>query len=130
MRLRYHGSLLVALMVAPVPSLAEGAVRHLDCTVTRVCAESGSCNAGTGTVAFSMAPVKTAQDGSGSYEIRYGDKRAPMQALSGSGPFHWKLGDEQNTLLVNSESELLWHVLDLARSPRASIRFLSCRYRQ
>jgi hypothetical protein len=86
------------LVLAPGLGCTEGAVRHFDCTIVRSCDGSGSCAAQSGKVSFSMAPVSTAPDGSGRYEIKYGSVRAPMHALSDSGPFHWKLGEEQNTL--------------------------------
>jgi hypothetical protein len=115
-------------VLAPGLGCTEGAVRHFDCTIVRSCDGSGSCAAQSGKVSFSMAPVSTAPDGSGRYEIKYGSVRAPMHALSDSGPFHWKLGDEQNTLLLNSEREMLWHQLNIGTPAKATVRFMTCRY--
>jgi hypothetical protein len=120
---------ICVLMLAPGMALAEGAVRQFDCTIVRTCDSSGSCIPESGKVTFSMAPVSTAPDGSGRFEIKYGSVIAPMQALSDAGPFHWKVGDEQNTLLLNSELEMLWHQLNIGASAAARVRFMTCRYR-
>jgi hypothetical protein len=116
------------LVLAPGLGWAEGAVRQFDCTIVRSCDGSGSCAALNGTVSFSMAPVSTAPDGSGRFEIKYGPVRTAMHALSDTGPFHWKIGDEQNTLLLNSEREVLWHQLNIGTPARATVRFMTCRY--
>ena len=120
--------LFYMLVLTPAVGWAEGAVRQFDCTVVRSCDSSGSCTAQSGKVVFSMTPVSAAQDGSGRFEIRYGSVRVPMQALSDTGPFHWRVGEETNTLLLNSESEMLWHQLDIGTSAAATLRFMTCRY--
>jgi hypothetical protein len=120
--------LICILMLAPGVAWTEGAVRHFDCALVRACDSSGSCTPESGKVIFSMAPVSIAPDGSGRFEIKYGSVSAPMQALSDVGPFHWKVGDEQNTLLLNSEREMLWHQLNIGASATANVRFMTCRY--
>lgn len=120
--------LIGALVLVPSLGRTEGAVRHLDCVIVRSCDSSGSCTAQDGKVNFSMTPVSAARDGSGRFEIRYGSVRAPMQALSDTGPFHWKIGHQHNTLLVTSEQAMLWHQLDVGGTAAASTRFLACRY--
>jgi hypothetical protein len=120
--------LFYVLTMAPALNWAEGAVRRFDCTVVRSCNGSGSCTAESGKVAFSMAPVSTAGDGSGRFEIKYGSVRVPMQALADTGPFHWTVGDEQNTLLWSSEREMLWHQLNIRTTAISTIRFMTCRY--
>jgi len=117
--------LICFLMLAPGMAWTEGAVRQFDCTIFRACDSSGSCTPESGKVAFRMAPVGTAPDGSGRFVITYGSASAPMQALSDSGPFHWKIGDEQNTLLLNSDHEMLWHQLNIDASAAARIQFMT-----
>jgi hypothetical protein len=97
----------------------EGAVRHIDCTIVSVCDNSGSCTLQSGKVIFRLAPIATAPDGSVS---------APMQALSDAGPFHWKVGEEQNTLLLNSDREMLWHQLNIRGPLATKVRFMTGRY--
>ena len=116
-------------MLTPGLGLAEGAVRQFDCAIVRSCNNSGACTPHSGKMTFSMAPVSTAQDGSGRFEIKYGSVRAPMQSLSDVGPFHWKVGEEQNTLLLNSEREMLWHQLNIGTSATATVLFMTCRHR-
>jgi hypothetical protein len=117
------------LMLSPRMAWTEGAVRHFDCALVRACDSSGSCTPESGKVTFSMAPVSIAPDGSGRFEITYGSVSTPMQALSDLGPFHWKVGEEQNPLLLNSESEMLWHQLNIGASATAKVRFMSCGHR-
>lgn len=116
-------------MLLPVLGHAEGAVRHFECTFVQRCDGAGSCQADSGQVVFSMAPLSTAPDGSGKFEIRYDSVRASMQALSDTGPFHWKVGEDQHTLLVNSEHQMTWHRLHTDGAAETSIRFMNCRYR-
>lgn len=120
--------LIVCLALAPALGRTEGAVRHFDCVVVKTCDASGSCTEQNGKVTFRMTPVSSTLDGSGRFEIRYATVRAPMQALSDTGPFHWKVGTEHNTLLVTSIQGMLWHQLDVDKAEAASTRFLTCRY--
>jgi hypothetical protein len=117
----------LSLMLPFAHAWAEGGVRRFDCTVVRTCDSAGTCNAGSETMTFSLAPASLSADGSGQYEIRYASVRASMQAVSDVGPFYWRSGEEQNTLLMSSDSQLLWHQLHLSPTPAAKIRFLSCR---
>jgi hypothetical protein len=116
--------------IFPSTGGAEGAVRLLDCSVARVCNAAGACEPGSGEVAFRMEPVDASADGSGRYSLSYGDTRAEMQALSNAGPFVWTVGTERHTLLASSDTEFLWHRLTLDPAPRATIRFLTCAFRQ
>jgi hypothetical protein len=111
-----------------VPGLvcAEGAVRQLQCTIERVCDAAGQCEAGSGVVGFSMAPVQLAPDGSGSYTMSYDGVEADMQARSELGPFYWNVGAARHALLVSSETQWLWHTLAVEPAPTATIRFLVC----
>jgi hypothetical protein len=101
-------------------------VRLLDCTVVRVCDAGGACEAGTGAVAFRMEPLQVGPDGSGRYELQYGERNVAMSSLSDSGPFVWTTGVERNTLLASSETHFLWHQLSLGAVPAATVRFLMC----
>lgn len=108
----------------------EGAVRLLDCRVVRVCDAAGNCEAATDAVAFRMEPVQVGQDGSGRYELQYGDTETAMNSGSEIGPFVWTVGEERHTLLASSETNFLWHRLTLDPLPAATVRFLTCAIRQ
>jgi hypothetical protein len=123
-------SVLGCVALLPNAGWGEGAVRLFDCTVVQVCNSAGSCEAASGAVAFRMEPVKVGPDGSGRYELKYGETKAAMNSLSDVGPFFWTVGDERNTLLASSETHLLWHQLTLDPVPAATVRFLTCTIRQ
>jgi len=123
-------SVLGCIVLLPNAGWGEGAVRLLDCTIVRVCDAAGICEAASGAVAFRMEPVQVAQDGSGRYELRYGNTDVAMNSLSDVGPFFWTVGDEHNTLLASSETQFLWHRLTLGPVPAATVRFLTCTIRQ
>jgi hypothetical protein len=118
--------------IALLPSAVwgEGAVRLLDCTVVRVCDTAGMCETGAGAVSFRMEPVQVGPDGTGRYELEYGDTKVAMNSLSDIGPFVWTAGAERNTLLASSETNFLWHRLSLDAVPAATVRFLACTIRQ
>ena len=77
-----------------------------------------------------MQPVDAGDDGSGHYRISYADVNAEMDAQSYAGPFFWTLAKERDTLLASSETLFLWHQLTLDPVPEATIRFLTCAFRQ
>lgn len=77
-----------------------------------------------------MEPVEIGADGAGRYRLTYGDSEAAMEALSASGPFFWAIGEERDTLLASSETDFLWHRLEIDPAPQATIRFLTCTFRQ
>lgn len=108
----------------------EGAVRLFDCTVVQVCDAAGNCEAATDAVTFRMEPVQVDQDGSGRYELQYGDTETAMSSVSDIGPFVWTVGDERHALLASSETSFLWHLLTLDPVPAATVRFLTCTIRQ
>jgi hypothetical protein len=119
-------------LAALLPTLVcgEGAVRLLDCSITRVCDAGGSCTAASDDVTFSMQPIESRADGSGRFQLHYGNTDAPMDALSDAGPFVWNVGAERNALLVSSETQFLWHRLTLDPMPTATVSFLRCAIRQ
>ena len=119
---------LLALM--PNAVWGEGAIRVIDCTITRLCDAAGSCQAAAGAVAFRMEPVQLDKDGAGRYQLRYGETQAQVNALSDIGPFVWTVGEERHTLLASSETNFLWHRLTLAPAPAATVRFLTCSIHQ
>jgi hypothetical protein len=123
-------SLAVVLVSIPHGAMAEGAVRVLDCVVTQSCDASGACKSASESTSFKMEPVNLLADGSGSYAMVHGDENTDMQALSFAGPFYWGFGDERNTLLASSESEFLWHRLELGPAPVANIQFMNCVFSQ
>lgn len=122
--------LLAALVLQPCIAMAEGAVRILDCEVTRRCDEAGVCEAAGERMAFRMEPGSLDQNGAGRYELSYDEVRTGMEALSYAGPFTWSTGTERHTLLANSETQFTWHRLALEPAPAATIRFLSCALEQ
>ena len=109
---------------------AEGAVKLLECEVARVCDAGGVCNAGSGAVSFVMEPDDLEDGGAGSYTISYRDTEAAMRAITDAGPFLWTIGRERHALIPSSETEWLWHALDLEARPTATIRFLVCSFQQ
>lgn len=118
--------LLSLLPLLPALAQAEGAVRVLDCNTTQVCDAAGTCEAASDAVIFRMSPESLSADGSGTYKISYQDIEADMQASAEAGPFYWTRDVERNTLLASSETRFLWHKLQLAPTPQASILFLDC----
>jgi hypothetical protein len=110
--------------------LSEGAVRLLECTVTQVCDGGGACETASGGVSFRMEPVEREASGAMRYALSYGDTQADMLAVSDAGPFIWTVRDERNALLASSQTQWLWHRLTLDPAPAATIRFLTCSFRQ
>jgi hypothetical protein len=124
---------LALVLVASAVSLdarAEGAMKLLECDIVRVCDARGICNAGSGGVRFQMEPVELAAGGAGSYRISYGEVQSSMQAMSDIGPFVWTADSERNALIASSDTEWLWHELELGAAPRATVRFLTCTFQQ
>ena len=121
---------LGCLALMPNAVWGEGAVRLLDCRVAQACNAAGSCQAASGAVAFRMEPVQVGLDGSGRYQLHYGDTEAAMDALSDVGPFVWTVGEERHTLLASSETNFLWHRLTLDPVPAGTVHFLTCTIRQ
>jgi hypothetical protein len=123
-------SVLGCVALLPNAGRGEGAARLLECTVVRVCNAAGSCETASAAVAFRMEPVQVGPDGSGRYELHYGETATAMDALSDIGPFVWTIGEERNTLLASSDTQFLWHRLKLDPVPAATVRFLTCTIRQ
>jgi hypothetical protein len=123
-------SLAALLASTPHGAMAEGAVRVLDCVVTQSCDARGACKPVPEKTSFRMEPVNLLEDGSGSYVMIHDDDKTEMQALSFAGPFYWASDDERNTLLANSETEFLWHRLELRPTPAARIEFMNCVFSQ
>ena len=122
--------LLAGMALLSQLAFAEGAVRELACVYERVCDASGTCADEAGEVTFRMQPVELADDGSGTFVIRYNDGEFAMQALSFAGPFHWSAPGEKDTLLANSETQFLWHKLVLGSRNAADSHFMRCRFTQ
>jgi hypothetical protein len=123
-------SVLGCVALLPSAGWGEGAVRLFDCTVVQVCNSAGRCEEGSDAVAFRMEPVEVGPDGGGRYDLKYEETEAAMDALSDAGPFVWVVGGQRNTLLVSSETQMLWHQLTLNSAPVATVRFLTCTIRQ
>lgn len=123
---------LLLLTAGCLPALAhaEGAVRVLECRATQECDAAATCIAVDETVEFRMEPITLDANGAGRYILRYGDNEVEMQSLSDAGPFHWLQDTERDTLIASSETQFLWHNLSFDEMPEASIRFLTCRFRQ
>ena len=121
---------LVLIGLLPGAAWPEGAVRFLDCSTVRVCDGAGDCRAESLQTTFRMEPVETRADGSGSYTLGYGATQAGMAAISDAGPFFWTVGTERHTLLASSETQFLWHRLTVAATAEATVRFLTCTFRQ
>ncbi|WP_373356960.1 hypothetical protein [Pseudoroseicyclus sp. CXY001] len=120
--MRYAALLILCLGSA---AQAEGARQVFDCTITQRCGASGACGSGRDPVVFTLDPEEVDADGAGSYRIGWDEAAAPMQAGSSLGPFTWAEGDRRHTLLFSSETNMLWHDLDLSRG-EASVAFLTC----
>jgi hypothetical protein len=127
---------IFCLQCAALAVYAEGAVRIFDCNLTQVCDAAGSCQSTTDSITFRMAAVTLVSAGGGQYLLSHGDRRElPMQAMSEIGPFVWSDStagadgtdtDQRNTLVISSETQLLWHTLSLAASPSSNIRYMNC----
>jgi hypothetical protein len=123
-------TVVILLSFAPVAARAEGAVRVLDCMTLKSCDAAGACKSYSEHTSFRMEPQNLNSDGSGSYIMVHNDERTDMQAPSFAGPFYWGSNDERNTLLANSETEFLWHRLELNPAPLVHIQFMQCVFRQ
>jgi hypothetical protein len=123
-------SLLLVASAFSLDARAEGAVKLLECDIVRVCDAGGICDAGSGDVQFRMEPVELAGGGAGSYRISYGEVQFSMQAMSDIGPFVLMADSERNTLIASSDTQWLWHELELGAAPRAAVRFLTCTFQQ
>ena len=121
---------LIASHLLAGPLHAEGAVRIFDCAIVKSCDGAGECKSASAKVNFRLEPVALKADGSGQYTLRYDGNDSPMQMLSATGPFVWTIREERNTLLLSSETEMVWHQLLLGSSAKASIRFLVCKVKQ
>lgn len=119
-----------AFILTPLPTLAEGAMRVLECSIEKQCDSSASCTPDSGELVFNMEPIKLDENGAGSYEVSYANNRYEMKAMSYAGPFIWNTGGDTNTLLANSETKFLWHRLTLSSNPEANMQFLNCAFTQ
>jgi hypothetical protein len=117
-------------ILAPLSTLAEGAMRVLECSFDQLCDSRANCKPASGAVVFNMEPLKLDDNGAGSYEVSYADNKLEMEAMSFAGPFFWNTEGEMHTLLANSESRFLWHRLNLSSKPEANMQFLHCTFTQ
>ena len=127
------GVVFLTLFLLPACVMAEGAVRILDCRIDKNCNADGNCKADSGKVLFRMEPVNVDSTGAGEYKLQYGDRKnkpLSMQAITYSGPFYWYGIKEQNTLLLNSATQFLWHHVQFKPEPEATIRILTCSFIQ
>jgi len=122
--------LCLSLLLVAAQAAAEGSVTVINCDVARVCDARGACEPGSGSISFRLEPLDRAADGSARYTLSYGDIVSEMRGITAAGPFLWTIGTERNALLASSDTEWLWHRLELSASPVATIRFLSCRFEQ
>lgn len=127
---RVEAATVGILSLAPSLLFAEGAVKLLDCEITRVCDASGVCEAASDETGFRMEPIELGAAGAGRYSLSYGGTQVEMQAMSDTGPFLWNRGSERHALLASSETGWLWHQLTLEPSPGSTIRFMSCSFQQ
>jgi hypothetical protein len=122
--------LLAFAALVPQMLLAEGAVRILDCEIAGTCTATLECTPASGAVTFRMEPQSLDGNNAGTYVISYDDTQASMQGLSYAGPFHWRTDSTMHTLLASSETQFLWHSLELSQPPVTVIRDLKCRFLQ
>jgi hypothetical protein len=127
---RIDAAIVGLLWLAPSILPAEGAVKLLDCEITRICDAAGACTAGRDEVSFRMEPIELGAAGAGRYSLGYGGTQVEMQAMSDTGPFLWNRDSERHALLASSETGWLWHQLTLEPSPGSTIRFMSCSFQQ
>lgn len=120
-------ALLLLLFAAPATSAhAEGAGMVFTCQELTSCGPDGACTATpAAAVTFTLAPLTVGPEGEGIYKISYGNAEAEAQAMTGIGPFMWRFGTREHTLLFSSETNMLWHALDLDTG-RAEVFFLAC----
>jgi len=127
----FRAAALICLPAASSLIHAEGAVRVFACQITQQCDATGACKPASEPMHFRMAPQTLDASGAGQYLLDYGQQQQlPMQALSEIGPFVWVEGDEHHTLVISSETALLWHTLSLTAAPASSVRFLACTLQQ
>jgi hypothetical protein len=119
-----------ALLVVTGSVHAEGAMRILDCEFVDKCNAALACTPESGAVTFRMEPQSLDGNNAGIYLISYGDTRTEMQGLSYAGPFYWRTESAMNTLVASSETEFLWHSLELVQTPVTVIRNMHCRFLQ
>lgn len=118
--------LLVIIFLPDSQAFAEGAVRTFHCTLERVCDTAGVCVATEGDMEFRLEPQQLDDNGAGSYRLAYEDNNVAMQAYSDAGPFTWRIGSVQHSLLVNAENRLLWHSLSLEAPLQSRSHYLEC----
>jgi hypothetical protein len=125
-----QGLLLGLAMILPSLLWAEGAVRILECDVASTCNARLACTPATGQFTFRMEPQSLDNNNAGTYLLSHDEVQAEMQALSYAGPFHWRTPGTMHTLLASSETDFLWHSLELAAEPVTTIRYMACRFIQ
>lgn len=123
---------LASVFAALLPGGArpEGATKLLECSVARVCDAGGVCEPAQGHVVFRMESTDIEAGGAGRYVLSYGEVKAEMDAMSNSGPFVWTVGSQRHALIISSETQWLWHQLELDPMPGATVRFLVCSFEQ
>lgn len=124
--MKFNFVFLSGLLLLSLQVNAEGAVRTFECTLERACDSGGQCEATEGDVEFRLEPQQLDNKGAGSYLISYEGRTVTMQASSDAGPFVWTMDNVQHTLLVNSETRLLWHSLSLDSPLQSRSRFMAC----
>ena len=100
-------------ILAPLSTLAEGAMRVLECSFDQLCDSRANCKPASGAVVFNMEPLKLDDNGAGSYEVSYADNKLEMEAMSFAGPFFWV--EKTRTLFFSAENNF-FHSLSTAES--------------
>lgn len=126
---------LAALLFATLPALAVAEGKRLVLTCTPLTPAADDAAADEAAPTFTIAPLKTARDGSGPIRATGPDGiTAAGVAASHSGPFAWTAGTVLNTLTVEGSTAdgrtlVLWHRLDQAQAavpPAGALTKLLC----
>lgn len=130
-----RSALLTAFVVTALPALAVAEGNRLVLTCDPLTPAADEARAGASRASFTIAPVKTARDGSGPIEATGPDgTTAAGVAASHTGPFAWTAGTVLNTLTLEGSTAdgrtlVLWHRLDQAQAavpPAGELTKLLC----
>lgn len=120
--------LLSGLMAAPL--WAEGNRSVFQCTGLTSCNEDGVCVDDQTEVEFAFAPLDVNPDGAGTYELTYNGMTTWARKTGWNAPAIWwidtKTVDSLHSLMAASQTNMVWHRLDLSEPQGSQTRFLEC----
>lgn len=105
-------SLILAALLAD-STVAQHGPRLIDCRIVTMCRPDGSCQSFSGHEPIELTPREKHPDGTGSYQIFYGDVYTTAQAVTDDGPFLWtERGNDRQTLLLTGPKTAVWISVD------------------